>query len=552
MFIFLKVVLYTLYDLFRYNINLLLKKKDNQSYFKKLNKINNKILNRKELNKKKILVASFVHQYGYIYTECLIANHLSNILNAKVYGLMDHKDKTTESFFNSFNFIKNFFLTKNNLFLCIVNLINTFKIFKKFRNFNDFINFTYKGVDLGKIIYDHYIRSTGNPSPDKLDYKFLYFLNESLLIYSQVEKIFDKNKFDYMVMSERQFIPSMIIFQMALIKKIKIIARVAGPKKIGVYMYKSISQKFYAEIKVNKTLIKKYINNKNCKKYISNGSKIVKSILYDKKRNFDYNISKQKNRGLVKFGKDQNKFFKILNLDKKNPTYFIFSHNLLDGNLSGKSIFIYKNYLSWLRETLKCLEKLDDNINWILREHPSTYGFSKISTNLLKEYKKIIKVNRKNIKIFPNNFNRAIIPKVADAIVTLGSTSGLEYSCLKIPCITSAGIFYSDNGFTIEYKSKSQYEYYLRNLTKILAKYKNKLKSNRAIINYYLIYEIMRFDHPLLFNYDITRNMNVDNFMRQIFKLNKKMNLNRYYKFERYLKYQIDKNKIHFINEEKN
>ena len=78
MFIFLKVVLYTLYDLFRYNVNLLVKKKDNQNYFKKLNKINNKILNKKELNKKKILVASFVHQYGYIYTECLIANHLLN------------------------------------------------------------------------------------------------------------------------------------------------------------------------------------------------------------------------------------------------------------------------------------------------------------------------------------------------------------------------------------------------------------------------------------------------------------------------------------------
>ena len=61
----------------------------------------------------------------------------------------------------------------------------------------------------------------------------------------------------------------------------------------------------------------------------------------------------------------------------------------------------------------------------------------------------------------------------------------------------------------------------------------------------------MRFDHPLLFDFDITRKMHVDNFMKQIFRLNKKINLNSYYKFEKYLEYQINRNKIHFINEDK-
>jgi len=549
MIIFLKVVLYILYDFFRYNINLLTKKKHNYNHFEILNKLNKKILNQEKIKEKKILVASFVHQYGYIYTECLIANHLSNILNAKIYGLMDKNDKITENFFNSFNFSENFFIIKNNLFLSIVNLKKTFNIFSKFQNLNDLINFKYKGLDFGKIIYDHYIRNSSNPSPDQLNFKFLYFLNESILVYSQVEKIFHKNKFDYMVMSERQFIPSMIIFQMALLKKIKIIGRVAGPKKIGVYMYKSKNQKFFADIQVNKALIDKYENSKNCKNYISKGSRLVKSILYEKKRNFDHNIKSKKNEKSINLSKK--KFFELLNLDKRNPTCFVFSHNLLDGNLQGKSVFIFKDYLSWLRETLMYLEKLDNKVNWIIKEHPSNYGFSKMKTNLVKEYKNIIKTKRKNIKIFPDNFNRAIIPKIANAVVTLGGTAGLEYACLKIPCITSAGIYYSGKGFTIEYKSKSQYKFYLKNLNKIIHKSKNKLKSNKAIINYYTIFEILRFDHPLLFDFDITRKMNENNFMRQIFKLNKKIDLNNYYKFEKYLKYQIDNNKIHFINADK-
>ena len=50
------------------------------------------------------------------------------------------------------------------------------------------------------------------------------------------------------------------------------------------------------------------------------------------------------------------------------------------------------------------------------------------------------------------------------------------------------------------------------------------------------MYGLMRFDHPLLFDYDISSKMNVDDFMKKIFKLNKEMNINSYYKFERYLK----------------
>ena len=138
-------------------------------------------------------------------------------------------------------------------------------------------------------------------------------------------------------------------------------------------MYKSISQKSYADIQISKTLLNKYINNKNYKKYISEGLKLVKGILYVKKQNFDFNIvmSRQKNQKFIKLKKE--KFFKTLNLDKKKPTCFIFSHNLLDGNLGGKSILIYNDYLSWLRETLKCLETLDNKVNWILKEDPDVF-----------------------------------------------------------------------------------------------------------------------------------------------------------------------------------
>ena len=70
-------------------------------------------------------------------------------------------------------------------------------------------------------------------------------------------------------------------------------------------MYKSISQKSYADIQISKTLLNKYINNKNYKKYISEGLKLVKGILYVKKQNFDFNIvmSRQKKSKIYKIKK---------------------------------------------------------------------------------------------------------------------------------------------------------------------------------------------------------------------------------------------------------
>ena len=53
MIIFIKVILYTLYDLLRYRKNQLLKKNHNQTHFEKLNKINTKILNKKILRRKR-------------------------------------------------------------------------------------------------------------------------------------------------------------------------------------------------------------------------------------------------------------------------------------------------------------------------------------------------------------------------------------------------------------------------------------------------------------------------------------------------------------------
>ena len=99
---FLASILFLIYDYFRYKINLSGGKDIDKSLFNKLNDNlkKNLIVIKKEC-KENLLIASFVHQAGYIYTDCLIANYLAEIKNLNIIGLMciPPKDGSVSDYF---------------------------------------------------------------------------------------------------------------------------------------------------------------------------------------------------------------------------------------------------------------------------------------------------------------------------------------------------------------------------------------------------------------------------------------------------------------------
>ena len=67
-----------------------------------------------------------------------------------------------------------------------------------------------------------------------------------------------------------------------------------------------------------------------------------------------------------------------------------------------------------------------------------------------------------------------------------------------------------------------------------------------ARINYYIVYELIKVDHSLLFNYDIRRSIDLDNFFDQstdlISKYKKENDI-----FKKSLKKQLDAKERHLI-----
>ena len=545
MLIFIKAFIYIFYQFFKFQLSLISKTKKK---IKEIESIKKHLISEEKTkgkNKKNILLISFVHQPGYIYTDCLIVSSLNKFFDCNVHGLIDQNDKQAENFLYMVGSTKNYFYKKSNLITKIRYLIYSYKYFKNLKNIYDLLNLKIYKIEVGRAIYENYIRNSNTALIRNIDFKILYFLSESCYLINFTQNLIKKNKYEYIIISERQFIPSNIIFQVSLKLGVKVISRIAGPKKIGVSICSSFKDRNKSEIRMGNKMFNSLKKNKI--KYSRLGYLIVKNLLDGKVMNFDRNISKNYFLNDKKKRKKTSDFFEMTGLDKNKKNCFIFSHNLLDGNLFGKTRVIYYDYITWLRDTLNYINGLNSNINWIIKEHPSDYGFTKMQTNTLNEFNKII--TAKNIKFFPKNIKNSIIREIADCVVTLGGSVGMEYPCFGIPSINSAGIFYSGYGFTNDFKNKKQYFNYLKNIELVMKKKMSIHQIQKARMHYYLLHEIIKCDHNYLYDYDISRKINDSFFYKKINTILKQKDADK--DFFSYFKKQIYDGKEFLVNESK-
>ena len=198
-----------------------------------------------------------------------------------------------------------------------------------------------------------------------------------------------------MIMSETQFLPSNIVFQNALENNVKVISRIGGPEKIGIRLYTLSNEKFQSNIKILKNQFDQTI--KGSEEFISNkGFEYITELYEGRKKKHDQATSHNFNHKDDEF--NSSKLLEYFKWNKSKKICVIYSHNLFDGNYYNEWR-IFKDNLTWLRKTLLFIKNNKNNINWIVKDHPSDYGINRGKTTTHKEFQNIIGEN-KNIKFF--------------------------------------------------------------------------------------------------------------------------------------------------------
>jgi hypothetical protein len=510
---------YNILKLIYFKINKNVNPSNNKLFINFINK-NKKLWDKKNKenrkNRKKILVTSFVHFHpAYPYANSIIGKYLEEYYNSELLGFCDNYDLKSEIIMRSFGIKKFYYLYERNFFVRFFYFLLALRILKNIKNINKFLKFRYNNIDIGKIVYEDVLRRSGHPTLDEISFKLIYHLSQALNTSDQYKKIINKINLNSIVQSETQFIPSAIIFQYTLANKKKVYSR-DGSKKMSIKKFSSFSERYTSRQEIPDQVFK--LIYKNSRKLASKlGNKLVKNRFSGSKKEEDLSLRDSKWAHQNKKNYSKNDICKIFNWDVNKPIVLIFSHSLIDGNISCGSR-IFKDNLTWLRETLLEIKNID-KFNWMIKPHPMDwyYEFSKTTTE--NEYKKIAgKTN--HIKICPKNISSISLSKIAKAIVTSHGSVSAEYVCLGVPAISAGRAGFGDININYRAKTKKKYFYYLNNINKLSGP--NKTQIDKARIYSYIHSSVIRTHNNLLPKFANTRDVDQNKFFQDCNKLIKK------------------------------
>jgi len=513
----------------------------------KINDINNFIrYNNKTINKnfvknplkKKIFVESFINHPVYTIQNCIIAYTTSRILKVECCGIIRRGDIKSKKIFNSFGIEEIIYIDQGNIFSRIYNLFIAFKLLNKIKNIDSLLKLKVEKIEVGRAIYEQYLRFKKNPEIKYIVFDFYFLLSKALILNNQFKKIFKKNNNTYLIQAETQYFPFSLSMQNALKYNNRMISRGGEIANISLKIFKKLKDSRESRNRPSKKLFElvyKKLKKKKLKKLLNNSSKFFDLNIGKESHQI---IKKQKKLNLFKSKKDVNKHF---GWNNNKPIVLILAHELSEGNLS-QSWNLFRNNFSWLEETIKEIKKIK-SVNWIIKPHPSEHVYNnKVKTPDM--FNKFVN-DEPNIKLFPSTYDIRNFDKFISVVVTSFGTAGHEYPLKSIPTIICGETNYSGFGFSLEPKSKKEYFNILNKINKIKKLDKESVK--RCFAFNYLYKYVCLERIPISYETDISMQFDKKIFWKKTYNLLKDKGV--FYKsLFNSLKFQIENDNSYLIN----
>lgn len=331
-------------------------------------------------------------------------------------------------------------------------------------------NFKKKKILIKKQVLSTTLRKLRKGSLNLKNNKEVKVLFDDLVEYQLslkvAKKIHRKFNFDILIINEKGYTPASEIFD-SFIKKRKTVIQWVSSVNDDAFVFKKYNykNKYHHPFSLDQDTWKKNIKMK--------WPKVKNNQILSKIKSF-YKSGQWFNRQDLnkdKFFYKRTELIKELKVNKSKKTAVIFSHIFYDATFFfGRNI--YFDYQEWLIQTVKIAIQ-NKNINWILKVHPVNIWRSRMDNAKLEnlETKAIIDYFGeipKNIKIIESDtkINTLSFIEFIDYGITVRGTIGLELSSFGKIVVTAGTGRYDGNGFTLDPKSKKEYEHILLNLHK--------------------------------------------------------------------------------------
>ena len=436
-------------------------------------------------SKDSIAVESFVNHPAYSLSNAVSCLFLNKIFKYKIIGIINQNDIKSEVLFRSFG-IENFVYYKNPIFIKrLFYIYYSLKIISNKKKISEIVNIKYNNLDIGMVSYDSYIRYVKNPHLKEINSEYITFFSKAL--FSADFFITALNKYQSLkkaILSETQFIPLNILFQVFLKKNIEVFSRV-GLESFSLRRYTHWSQRYSYSGSASNSLFENIFKNLKYKKLcIKQFNKIYNKKIIQKEFGIDEVLKGFSKVDLHYMNKDAiNKMFGWH--QKKIVVFFL--NVLLDGNFTFGKRKNFQDIYSWINFILNIIPKFN-NVNWIIKDHPSQEHFpSKVDfKNKVHELEK--KFN--HIRLFPSSINPSSLLKIADVILTASGSAAVEYPAFGVKSLFSENAYYSNLNFMKMLDSKKAIINNLSNIHKL--KKPNKIFIEKCKVYLFIKEELLK------------------------------------------------------------
>lgn len=312
-----------------------------------------------------------------------------------------------------------------------------------FKNKWEVLNFHFKGVLIGDLIYDTYLRFKSRPTIDLSDSDLYQYFEYSINLFKNWDSFFQKNKIDYMVIPYLSYIKWGIPGRLSIDYKINTFTFGSGD-----YIFQRLKKNHLYHTKdfnIYKTIFSQ-LNNKIHKR------EIAKEKIENRISGQVDDINYMRN---TSFSNDVFDF----HLPEDKKWALIFLHCFFDSpHVYGEGIF--PDFYVWLTFILdKSISK--KNIHFIFKPHPNGIPENKdIIEDLKSKYSKF-----SNIQFIDSNVSNTLLyNNKPDAIFTYHGTVAHEFAYLGFPVVNSSSNPHSNYEFTYNPKSVEEFSFFINNI----------------------------------------------------------------------------------------
>lgn len=407
------------------------------------------------LEEKVILVDQLVEFPPYLLGNLIIAKYLQKKTNARLMALVRHPSHLERQtpLLQSFSVEKVFYADYDFTVEAKVDLSGILEAQDAKRLREKILEFTIDQLPVGDLLYDAYLRDMASPSIWQSEQMLVRHFHQAIRLYASYKSIFNTQRnIIATVQGHTSYLLYGLFARIAVNHGATVFGRKPGASPLAIKKYTKLNEFKRHEVGFRKEdfltvwehgrhqaleFAEDFLMTRLDGKSLGGTNPYVPAGFdLDRKRYHREEIA----------GK--------MGLNKDNPNVFLMCHAFCDTPHSYDRM-LHNDYFEWIEDTLEIVSRIPDT-NWIVKRHPEDKYFGAKQDHLgalISKYNKSFK----HIFIAPDDMHTSSILEVADSLVTVRGTAGLEFSAFGIPCLVTGSSPYTGYGFTIEPMTREEY-----------------------------------------------------------------------------------------------